>query len=218
MADAWAILASLDRFIEGFSNDFKLGNSHRVAPQDGPVVTANPLTGRPLTTLTILATQNKGPSPKPMTNDVAHPHLPPKTPGRVSCVKSHLWVVTMVRVVSSVKINHLPVAAEKMPVATVVSPFQINRLRATGRGPTIKADPSFPRLPMLPGWTRQSGATYMRSAPRIGSLMGAIRASKRNCLPGGKSNGAGISHTASRSRPRDVRDAVNSLERTRLST
>jgi hypothetical protein len=44
MTDASAILASLDRFIEGFSNDFKLGNSHRVAPQDGPVVTVNPLT------------------------------------------------------------------------------------------------------------------------------------------------------------------------------
>ena len=44
MTDASAILASLDRFIEGFSNDFKLGNSHRVAPEDGPVVTVNPLT------------------------------------------------------------------------------------------------------------------------------------------------------------------------------
>ena len=44
MTDASAILASLDRFIEGFSNGSKLRNDHRVAPQDGPVVTVNPLT------------------------------------------------------------------------------------------------------------------------------------------------------------------------------
>jgi len=42
----------------------------------------------------------------------------------------------------------------------------------------------------------------MRSAPRTDSLMGAIRASRQNCSHGGKSNGAGISHTASGSRPR----------------
>jgi hypothetical protein len=46
MTDASAILASLDRFIEGFSNDLELRNSHRVAPQDGPVVTVNPLTSQ----------------------------------------------------------------------------------------------------------------------------------------------------------------------------
>jgi hypothetical protein len=47
MTDASAILASLDRFIEGLLNDFKLGYSHRVAPQNGPVVTVNPLTTQP---------------------------------------------------------------------------------------------------------------------------------------------------------------------------
>jgi hypothetical protein len=46
MTDASAILASLDRFIERFSNDSKLRNSHRVAVQDGPVVTVNQLINR----------------------------------------------------------------------------------------------------------------------------------------------------------------------------
>jgi len=51
----------------------------------------------------------------------------------------------------------------------------------------------------------------MRNAPRIGSLMGAIYASRQNCWPGGISNGDGISHTASGPRLRYVRDAVSSF-------
>ena len=74
---------------------------------------------------------------------------------------------------------------------------------------TIKAEPNFPRMPILPGWTRQSGATCMRNAPRIGSLRGAIRASMQNCLPGGKSNGAGILNIGSGLPPRYVRDAIS---------
>src|SRR5690348_5684360 len=46
MADASAILASLDRFIERFSNDFKLRNDHRLPAQDGPVATVNQLTSQ----------------------------------------------------------------------------------------------------------------------------------------------------------------------------
>src|ERR1700719_3395155 len=150
-----------------------------------------------LTNLAILATQNKRPSPESITSDVAHIHLLPKFPVRVSRVKSRLWMVTVVR---------------------MVNPFRINSLQAIGRIRAINLDAKLARLPMLPGWTRQSGATYMRNAPRIGSLMGAIHASRQNCWPGGISNGDGISHTASGPRLRYVRDAVSSFYRTRPST
>jgi len=171
-----------------------------------------------LTNLAILATQNKRPSPESITSDVAHIHLLPNFPGRVSRVKSYLWMVTVVRMVNPFYINNLPVAIGRMSMATVVSPFRINSLQAIGRIRAIILDAKLARLPMLPGWTRQSGATYMRNAPRIGSLMGAIYASRQNCWPGGISNGDGISHTASGPRLRYVRDAVSSFYRTRPST
>jgi hypothetical protein len=100
-------------------------------------------------------------------------------------------VVTVVRMVSPFHINNLPVAVGKMSMATVVSPFRFNSLQAIGRMRVINLDAKSARLPMLTGWTRQSGATYMRNAPRIGSLMGAIHASRQNCWPGGISNGDG---------------------------
>jgi len=60
-----------------------------------------------LTNLAILATQNKRPSPESITSDVAHIHLLPKFPVRVSRVKSHLWMVTVVRMVSPVSYQQL---------------------------------------------------------------------------------------------------------------
>jgi len=121
MTDAAAILASLDRFIGQLARQAELTSSHRVATQISPMAT----------TLTILATQNQIPSSELITNDAIRPPVLAKIPVRVSRVKFHLWVVTVVRVVSPLKIKHLPVAIAKMPVVRVVTAIRINGLRAT---------------------------------------------------------------------------------------
>jgi hypothetical protein len=77
--------------------------------------------------LAILATQNRRPS-GPIVNDVAH--FLPKISGRVSRVKSHLLMVTVVRVARPFQIRRSSVAIGQMPMATVVSPLQINSLGA----------------------------------------------------------------------------------------
>jgi hypothetical protein len=130
MTDTWVILASLDRFIERFGHHEKLMNDHRVATQCQPVATSKPLTNQGNNHSAILATQNKSPSPEPITNDVTHTQLPPKIRVRAPRVKSHLSMVTVARVASPFQIKSLPVAIGKMPMAIVVSPFQISSLRA----------------------------------------------------------------------------------------
>jgi hypothetical protein len=46
MADAFAILASLDRFIGQLAHHGELMSGHRVATQDGPMATSNTLTNQ----------------------------------------------------------------------------------------------------------------------------------------------------------------------------
>jgi hypothetical protein len=218
MTDTSGILSSLDRFIERFARHGELISDQRVATQNEPMGTTNSLT-------------NNG------TNQSGHSgHAKQETFAGVDHERcgSHpspaeISGAGLARKVSSVDgysgkngkyVSYQQLAGSHRENVDGHSgkSFSDQQFASHRTDTGVNPDAKLARLPMLPGWTRQSGATYMRNAPRIGSLMGAIHASRQNCWPGGISNGDGISHTASGPRLRYVRDAVSAFYRTRPST
>jgi len=131
MNDASAVLASLDKFIERFAQHGESTGGHRVATQNEPLATINPLTsegrnhsghsGHP---------GERRPASEMMTNDATPAHLPSRISMHGSRVKSYLLMVTVVRVANPLQIKDLPVATAKMSVVRVVTALQIKRLRA----------------------------------------------------------------------------------------